>query len=73
MPRASLTQPDVVQVCFRVNRETADTLNALASRHANGLRGLILEWLASAGYETVAQRDLARLDGRRRRPLLPAA
>jgi hypothetical protein len=62
---------DSCQVCFRVGRDTADLLNALASQHG-GLRPLILGWLADAGYREVAQRDLARPDGRRRQRL-PAA
>jgi hypothetical protein len=72
MSRTAPGQSATVQVGFRVSRETADMLNELAARHVNGLRGLILEWLAGAGYKTIAQRDLARPDGRRRRPLLPA-
>jgi hypothetical protein len=59
------------QVCFRVGRDTADLLNELASRQG-GMRPLILGWLADAGYRDVAQRDLARPDGRRRQTL-PAA
>jgi hypothetical protein len=73
MPLPSQAKADVVQVCVRLSRETADVLNDLASRHVNGLRGLILEWLGQAGYESVAQRDLARPDGRRRLPLTPTA
>jgi hypothetical protein len=59
---------DSCQVCFRVGRDTADLLNTLASRQG-GMRPLILGWLADAGYADVAQRDLARPDGRRRQTL----
>jgi hypothetical protein len=64
-----MSQPsDIVQVCFRVHRSTASLLNELASRHG-GMRPLILEWLARAGYAAAAQQELARPDGRRRQPL----
>jgi hypothetical protein len=36
-----------------------------------GLRELILGWLAQAGHADVAQQDLARPDGRRRRQMQP--
>jgi hypothetical protein len=64
MSRAS----PLVQVGFRCSREVADALNTLACRHTHGLRGVIATWLAAEpGYADVAQHDLARPDGRRRR------
>jgi hypothetical protein len=59
-----------VQVSFRCSRESADVLAELAQRQTHGMRGLIMGWLAQAGYADVAQQDLARPDGRRRRRML---
>jgi hypothetical protein len=65
---AQSTQADSrpAQVCFRCSQASADLLNELAGQHVHGLRGLVLSWLAQAGYAEVAQQDLARPDGRRR-------
>jgi hypothetical protein len=67
MSQASQTRTGV-QVSFRCSRESADVLAELARQQRHGLRGLVLNWLAQAGYADVAQQDLARPDGRRRRP-----
>jgi hypothetical protein len=67
MSQSSLIRTDV-QVNFRCSRASADTLTELAKQRG-GLRELILGWLAEAGYADVAKQDLARPDGRRRRPL----
>jgi hypothetical protein len=63
------SQPSQTQICFRCSQASADVLNELA-RQRGGLRGLILGWLAQAGYAEVVQHDLARPDGRRRRHML---
>jgi hypothetical protein len=67
MPQSSLARTDV-QVNFRCSRASADTLTELAKQRG-GLRELIMGWLSEAGYADVAQQDLARPDGRRRRSL----
>jgi hypothetical protein len=69
MSQTSLTKDDV-QVSFRCTRASADMLAELAKQRG-GLRGLILGWLAQAGYADVAQQDLERPDGRRRRQMHP--
>ena len=66
MPRSLRARPDEVQVCFRCSRASADALTDLARENGHGLRGVILRWLAQSGFAEVAQRDLARPDGRRR-------
>lgn len=69
MSQSSLAKADV-QVSFRCTRASADMLAELA-KPRGGLRELILSWLAQAGYADVAQQDLARPDGRRRRQVSP--